>query len=73
MTRHLPQILLSSLLSLYMTVMDEPQGLPETHGLRTAGWNVGVVTGKLIERTGPLLGGPPRLGIGMAQSGSPGH
>jgi cell division protein FtsI (penicillin-binding protein 3) len=58
---------------LYMTVMDEPQGLPETHGLRTAGWNVGVVTGKLIERTGPLLGGPPRLGIGMAQSGSPGH
>jgi cell division protein FtsI (penicillin-binding protein 3) len=71
---------------LYMTVMDEPQGLPETHGYRTAAWNVGAVTGKLIERTGPLLGGPPRLelptqpfpliarlGIGMAQSGSPGH
>ena len=69
-----------------MTVMDEPQGLPETHGYRTAAWNVGAVTGKLIERTGPLLGGPPRLelptqpfpliarlGIGMAQSGSPGH
>jgi cell division protein FtsI (penicillin-binding protein 3) len=71
---------------LYMTVMDEPQGLPETHGYRTAAWNVGAVTGKLIERTGPLLGGPPRLelptqpfpliarlGIGMTQSGSLGH
>ncbi len=46
---------------LYLTVMDEPQPLPETHGYRTAAWNAGAVTGKLIERTGPLLGAPPRL------------
>lgn len=46
---------------LYLTVMDEPQPLPETHGYRTAAWNAGSVTGKLIERTGPLLGAPPRL------------
>ena len=46
---------------LYLTVMDEPQPLPETHGYRTAAWNAGSVTGKIIERTGPLLGAPPRL------------
>ena len=45
---------------LFLTVMDEPQPLPETHGYRTAAWNAGAVTGKLIERTGPLLGAPPR-------------
>jgi cell division protein FtsI (penicillin-binding protein 3) len=46
---------------LYLTVMDEPQGLPETHGYRTAAWNSGAVTGKIVERTGPLLGLPPRF------------
>lgn len=46
---------------LYLTVMDEPQGTPETHGYRTAAWNSGAVTGRMIERTGPLLGAPPRL------------
>jgi cell division protein FtsI (penicillin-binding protein 3) len=45
---------------LYLTVMDEPQPLPETHGYRTAAWNAGAVTGKIMERTGPLLGAPPR-------------
>ena len=45
---------------LFMTVMDEPQGTPETHGFRTAAWNSGVVTGKIIERAAPLLGLPPR-------------
>ncbi len=71
---------------LFLTVMDEPQGLPETHGFRTAAWNAGAVTGKLIERTGPLLGGPPRLdlptlpfpllarmGFGVTANGSLGH
>jgi len=71
---------------LYLTVMDEPQPTPETHGYRTAAWNAGAVTGRLIERTGPLLGAPPRLelptlpfpllarlGIGMPQPGSSGH
>lgn len=45
---------------LYLTLMDEPQGLPETAGYRTAAWNSGQVTGRIIERTGPLLGIPPR-------------
>jgi cell division protein FtsI (penicillin-binding protein 3) len=44
-----------------LTLMDEPQGLPETHGYRTAAWNAGQVTGKIIERVGPLLGIPPRF------------
>jgi cell division protein FtsI (penicillin-binding protein 3) len=46
---------------LFLTVMDEPQGTPETHGYRTAAWNSGAVTGRIIERTGPLLGLPPRF------------
>nr|WP_091685226.1 penicillin-binding protein 2 [Methylocapsa palsarum] len=46
---------------LYLTLMDEPQGLPETGGYRTAAWNSGSVTGKIIERTGPLLGIAPRF------------
>jgi cell division protein FtsI (penicillin-binding protein 3) len=46
---------------LILTLMDEPQGLPETGGYRTAAWNSGSVTGKIIERVGPLLGIPPRF------------
>jgi len=46
---------------LFMTLMDEPQGLPETQGYATAAWNAGTVTGKIIERVGPLLGVPPRF------------
>ena len=62
------------------TLMDEPKGLPETHGYATAAWNAGQVTGKIVERTGPLLNLPPRfepldkpfpllarLGIGVTQ------
>jgi cell division protein FtsI (penicillin-binding protein 3) len=46
---------------LFLTLMDEPQGLPETGGFRTAAWNSGAVTGKLIERISPLLGIVPRF------------
>jgi cell division protein FtsI (penicillin-binding protein 3) len=46
---------------LFLTLMDEPQGLPETAGYRTAAWNSGEVTGKVIERVGPMLGLAPRL------------
>jgi cell division protein FtsI (penicillin-binding protein 3) len=46
---------------LFVTLMDEPQGLPETHGFATAGWNAGPITGKVIERVAPLLGLPPRF------------
>jgi len=48
---------------LYLTLMDEPQGLPETGGYRTAAWNSGSVTGKIIERTGPMFGIAPRLDL----------
>ena len=46
---------------LFMTLMDEPQGLPETGGYATAAYNSGLVTGKIIERVGPLLGLAPRF------------
>ncbi len=46
---------------LFMTLMDEPQGLPRDGHFRTAAWNSGYVTGKIIERVGPLLGLAPRF------------
>ena len=46
---------------LFFTMLDEPQGLPETDGNRTAAWNAGTITGKIIERVGPLLGVTPRF------------
>ena len=68
---------------LFLTVYDEPQGVPETHGQRTAAWNAGATTGRIIERVTPLLGLPPRpviptgnfpavarLGIGLPSAGS---
>ncbi len=46
---------------LFLTLLDEPQGVPEASGNRTAAWNSGVVTSKLIERIAPLLGIAPRF------------
>jgi cell division protein FtsI (penicillin-binding protein 3) len=46
---------------LFLTIMDEPQGLPETGGYATAAYNAGFVTGQIIERVGPLVGLPPRF------------
>jgi cell division protein FtsI (penicillin-binding protein 3) len=48
---------------LFLTILDEPQGLPETHGYATAAWNGGVITGKMIERIGPLLAMAPRIDL----------
>ena len=48
---------------LFLTLMDEPMALPETHGYRTAAWNSGAVTGKIIERVANLLDLPPRLDL----------
>jgi cell division protein FtsI (penicillin-binding protein 3) len=45
----------------FLTIMDEPQALPETYGFATAGWNAGPVTGNIIERVAPILGVPPRF------------
>jgi cell division protein FtsI (penicillin-binding protein 3) len=46
---------------LFVTIMDEPQGLPESGGYATAAWNSGVVTGRVIERVAPVLGLPPQF------------
>jgi cell division protein FtsI (penicillin-binding protein 3) len=48
---------------LFFTLLDEPQALRETGGYRTAAWNAGPVTSKIIERTGQLLGLPPRIDL----------
>ena len=40
---------------LFLTIMDEPKGLPETFGNAQAAWNSGVITGKVIEAVGPIL------------------
>jgi len=38
-----------------MTLFDEPQGLPETYGFATAGWNAAVVAGNVVKRLVPEL------------------
>ncbi len=45
---------------LYFVILDEPKGIPETYNLATSSWNAGAVTGKLLERTAPMLM-PPML------------
>lgn len=39
-----------------LVMLDEPKGLPETHGYATSGWNAAPTTGKILERIGPMLG-----------------
>ena len=46
---------------LFLTVYDEPQGLPETHGYATAAWNAGETSGRLLERVAPMLPVVPRF------------
>jgi len=46
---------------LFLTIMDEPQGLPETGGYATAAYNSGYVTGQIIQRVGPIIGLAPRF------------
>ena len=46
---------------LFLTVMDDPQGLPEDHNFHTAAYNAGYVTGKIIERVSPILDFAPRF------------
>lgn len=45
---------------LFMTLLDEPKGLPETSGFRTSGWNAVPVTGTIMARTLPMLDIAPR-------------
>ena len=42
-----------------VVMLDEPKGTAETHGFRTAGWNVAPVVSKTVSRIAPLLGVHP--------------
>ncbi len=44
-----------------LIMIDEPQGLPETHNFATSGWNAAPTAGKVIARIAPLLGVAPRF------------
>ncbi|MFN0264299.1 peptidoglycan D,D-transpeptidase FtsI family protein [Tepidamorphus sp. 3E244] len=46
---------------LMLLMLDEPQGIKETHGYRTSGWNAVPTSGKVITRIAPLLGVTPVL------------
>jgi len=43
---------------LFVTIYDEPQPAPETHGYATAAYNAGETTGRMVERIAPVLGVP---------------
>ena len=51
---------------LLLIMLDEPQGLPETKGFTTSGWNAVPVGAKVIERVAPLLDIPPRFDLPKA-------
>ena len=42
-----------------VVMLDEPKGTAETHGFRTAGWNVAPVVSKTVSRIAPMLGVRP--------------
>jgi cell division protein FtsI (penicillin-binding protein 3) len=44
-------------------LLDEPKGLPETHGFATSGWNAAPTASKIIARIAPMLGLEPRLDL----------
>ena len=48
---------------LVLIMLDEPQGIPETHNFATAGWNAAPTAAKVIARTAPLLGLEPRFDL----------
>jgi cell division protein FtsI (penicillin-binding protein 3) len=51
---------------LLLIMLDEPQGLPETKGYTTSGWNAVPVGAKVIGRVAPLLDIPPRFDLPKA-------
>ncbi|PZN99603.1 MAG: penicillin-binding protein [Hyphomicrobiales bacterium] len=46
---------------LFLAIYDEPKGYAESGGYSTAAWNAGITTGRVIERTAPILGLSPRF------------
>jgi cell division protein FtsI (penicillin-binding protein 3) len=51
---------------LLLIMLDEPEGLPETHGFTTSGWNAVPVGAQVIERVAPLLDIAPRFDLPKA-------
>ena len=51
---------------LVLIMLDEPQGLKETYGFATAGWNAAPVAAKVITRIAPLLDLAPRFDLPKA-------
>ncbi|PLX44724.1 MAG: hypothetical protein C0605_01945 [Hyphomicrobiales bacterium] len=41
---------------LILVMLDEPKGIPETHGYATSGWNAAPVTARIVKRIAPMLG-----------------
>jgi cell division protein FtsI (penicillin-binding protein 3) len=52
---------------LLLVMLDEPKGLPETHGFATAGWNAAPTSGRIIARIGSMLRIEPRLDLPPAE------
>ncbi len=50
-----------------LIMLDEPQGLPETHGYATSGWNAAPTAGRVINRIAPMLGITPRFDLPPAE------
>ena len=50
-----------------LIMLDEPQGLPETNGYATSGWNAAPTAGKVIARIAPMLGIEPRFDLPPAE------
>ena len=46
-------------------MLDEPKGIPETHGYATAGWTAAPLAAEIIRRSGPVLGVMPRKDQGV--------
>ncbi len=46
---------------LLLTMLDEPEGVAETKGQRTSGWNAAPTSGYIIERIAPMLDMTPRF------------
>ncbi len=46
---------------LVLVMLDEPHGIPETHGFATSGWNAAPVAARVIARIAPILGIEPRF------------
>jgi cell division protein FtsI (penicillin-binding protein 3) len=47
-------------------MLDEPQGLKETYGFATAGWNAAPTAAAVITRVAPLLDLEPRFDLPKA-------